>query len=208
MPKMSFVFLHHLEQEATMQRRTLLTALIAAIMLAILISAAAMATRSAPPTAVVAGIQQCTRPESYVYDPITGHSFLTDTLLTCTLTALDGDVSLMPMGTGTAVVYMNADFTGWFKGFMWGNYTITTTAGIIWQGTFHGTNNPDCTWETGNSLPTSPSCDRTVLVGQASGTGGYAGYSMSQAITSRDNAANLNDGVFVMEITIPPGKQR
>jgi len=29
---------------------------------------------------------------------------------------------------------MNADFTGWFKGFMWGDYTITT-AGGKWQGT-------------------------------------------------------------------------
>ena len=189
-----------------MQRRILLTALIAAIMLAISISAAAMAKKNPPPTTVattVAGTQQCTRPGSYVYDPITDHSFLTDTLLTCTLTALDGDVSLMPMGTGIAVVHMNADFTGWFKGFMWGDYTITTTAGIVWQGTFHGYNNPECTWETGNPIPTSPSCDQTVLIGQSSGMGGYAGYSMSQAITSRDNASDLNDGVFVMEITIP-----
>jgi hypothetical protein len=202
LPNVGFAFLFHLKQEATMQRRILLSALLAAIMLAILISAAAMAKKTAQ-TATIAGIQQCTRPGSYVYDPITDHSFLTDTLLTCTLTALDGDNSLMPMGTGIAVVHMNADFTGWFKGFMWGEYTITTTAGIVWQGTFNGTNNPDCTWETGNPIPTSPSCDRTVLVGHASGMGRYSGYSMSQAITSRDNASDLNDGVFVMEITIP-----
>ena len=190
-----------------MQRRLLLTALIAAIMLAILISAAAMAQKNAPPP-TVAGTQECTPPGPYVYDPITGHSYLTDSVMTCTLTAVDANGSLMPMGTGTAVLHMNADFTGWFKGFMWGDYTITTTAGIVWQGTFHGYNNPDCTWETGNPIPTSPSCDRTVLVGHASGMGSYAGYSMSQAITSRDNASDLNDGVFVMEITIPPGKQR
>jgi len=79
-----------------MQRRLLLTALIAAIMLAILISAAAMAQKNAPPP-MVAGTQECTPPGPYVYDPITGHSYLTDSVMTCTLTAVDANGSLMPM---------------------------------------------------------------------------------------------------------------
>jgi hypothetical protein len=183
-----------------MQRRILLTALIVAIMLAILISAAALAKKNAGPT-VVAGTQTCTYGDKS-YDWTGSRLLLTDSVFTCALVAYNNEA----MGTGIQVVHMNADFDSTYTGFVWGSYTITTTEGGIWQGTFNGYNSQYAL--EGYTPDPPPAVHRqedlggTVIIGHTDGQGRlYKGYSMSESVRVWDTAWDPSLGVFVMEIT-------
>jgi hypothetical protein len=186
-----------------MQRRILLTALIAAIVLAVLISAAALAKKNVQPI-LVAGTQQCS-PPAYGYQPAPGEPgrwVLVDFVITCQLEAYNNE----PMGTGIAQVNMNANVDNTYTGRVWGSYTITTTGTItipsaIWQGTFEGYNS-QYVYTLDNRPPDSGA---TVILGHMVGQGFYKGYTMDESVREWDNAYNPTLGAFFMEIT--PGKK-